>query len=314
MLVPRAEHEKLTFLNDQYLGKSFKVAVNDRAEVEALATSAPEGPLHFIFHTGFCCSTLLVNALTVPGRTMGLKEPIVLNDLALRMTEAGPQADDALLRLTLRLFARPFDEGEAVIAKASNVANRLIGPTLDARPASRAILLYSDLPSMLAAVARQGLERRIWARQLFVVLSKWISVKLDGALPNLIELPDLPLAALAWFLQVQYFREIARRYGEERVLVLDSADLLARPYETLSKASAFLDLGLDAMLDEIVQGRAFRTHSKRIGAAYSIEDRNRDLAAVQRSHGSEIQAAMQWLDRLTSSRSGPPPRRPRAAA
>ena len=294
VFVPRGEHDKLTFLNDHYFANRFAVALHDRAEVEAIAAAAPECPLHFIFHTGFCCSTLLAKALTVPGRSIGLKEPVVLNDLALH----GAESDR--LRLTLRLLARPFDQGGTVIAKASNVANKLVAPVLDSSPASRAILLSSDLRSTLLAVAKQGLDRRIWVRQLYLALSKWTSIGIAGGLPDAAELPDLPLAALAWFMQVEHFRHIARRYGSNRVQLLDGAALLARPAETLAKVSSFLDLDFDrATISAIVDGPAFHTHSKRIGAPYDSSVRDSELSAARRSHGPEIHATIRWLERVT---------------
>jgi len=302
IFVPRAGHDGLTFLTDQYFANRFEVVLNDRARIDALAQEAAQGPLHFIFHTAFCGSTLLVKALTVEGRVMGLKEPVILNDLALRNSG---QTDDELL-LTLRLLARPFDDGGAVIVKAANVANRLLDPTLRLAPTSRAILMYSDLSSMLAAIAKQGLERRIWVRQLFPALSKWAPLgKVLGAI-NALELADLQLAALTWLMQVHHFQEIAATFGEERVMLLDAAEFLGRPRQTLAAVSDFLELGLDAaMIDSIAGGPVFRSHSKNIGASYDIEQRNRDIAAAQQSHEPEIKAAMAWLQHVTARAPGP---------
>ena len=297
--VPRDMHDSLTFLNDQNFGNRFDVAIHDSGQIASFADTAPEGPLHFIFHTAFCGSTLLTKALTVPGKVMGLKEPIVLNDLALRTLRNGPSAEQQRLRLMLRLLARPFDEHGAVIVKPSNVANRLLAPTLETRPKSRAILLHSDLPGMLLGVAKAGLERRQWVRQLYVSLSQWAPGGLGQDPEKVIELADLPLAALAWFMQIRHFREIARRFGSERVMMVDCARLMARPHQTLSSVADFLELGLDAAtIDRAIHSEAFRTHSKFVGMRYNMKDRERDLAEAKRAYGREIKATITWLENL----------------
>ena len=60
-----------------------------RAEAEAwvsfddvMAMKPENAPVSFIFHSGFCRSTLLLHALDVPRTSLGLNEPGVLNSLA----------------------------------------------------------------------------------------------------------------------------------------------------------------------------------------------------------------------------------------
>src|SRR4051812_12161071 len=77
--VTRETHRAVTFLTDEYLPAAADPLVLQRAAARA-AASAP-APLHWIFHSAFCCSTLLARAVDLPGTAMGLKEPLVLNDL-----------------------------------------------------------------------------------------------------------------------------------------------------------------------------------------------------------------------------------------
>jgi hypothetical protein len=297
--VPREEHYRLTFLNDQFFQNRYPVALHDRQAIEASVGEAEQAPLRFIFHTAFCCSTLLVNALDMPGQVTGLKEPGILNDLALRLTRGTPSPHSALLELTTKLLARPFDPDGKVVVKASNVANRLIVPILETRPEARVILVYSDLQTLLLAVARHGLGRRIWARQLYQGLASWAPLPVSTGEAS--DHADLQIAALAWLMQIHVFDAVAKRFGRDRVMLLDSAYFLAEPGKTLAEASAFLGLGLDQdTLDAVVAGPVFRTHSKAIGADYGVEQRSRDEAAALQAHGREVGEAGAWLSAIAS--------------
>ncbi len=75
----RDDHRAATFLTDEYLPADGPRMVVRRAE--AIAAAPVAGPVHYIFHSAFCCSTLLARAFDAPGAAMGLKEPVVLNDL-----------------------------------------------------------------------------------------------------------------------------------------------------------------------------------------------------------------------------------------
>ena len=128
------------------------------AEVQRLSPAT--GPLHFIFHTAFCRSTLLVRALDIPGVSAGLSEPGIIASLV----NAG-QAGEPLIAPVTQLLARPWGEGEAVFVKPTNHANRLVPALMNAAPQARAILMTNPLPSFLAAVIRKGMMGRRWGRQ-----------------------------------------------------------------------------------------------------------------------------------------------------
>ena len=294
--VTRDQRDDMVFLDDRYFRNRFPVAVHRRSEIEALAQGAPEAPLHCIFHTAFCGSTLLVKALDQRGHVTGLKEPIILNGLALRPIEADPGLHRKLLELTVRLLARPLGEDRAVVVKTANIANRILAPTLDAAPQSRAILLYSVLPDFLLAVAKRGADGRTWARQLFDALSRWTDLEFVRGPEVLAERTDLEIAALAWLMQVRHFEQVANAYGQQRARLVDAADFYARPSSTLLEASEFFGLGYDpATVEAIVEGPVFTSHSKALGTNYSNADRERDTAALAETHGDEVDAAMQWL-------------------
>lgn len=112
------------------------ISVDDVRKMQAQA-----GPVHFIFHSGFCRSTLLMRALQVEGKSIALAEPGILNALA-----RYGQRNQALVDAVVRLLARPHSEGESVLIKPSNFPNRLVPSLMKSQPDARAIFVTNGLP------------------------------------------------------------------------------------------------------------------------------------------------------------------------
>ncbi|MCD1621827.1 hypothetical protein [Citromicrobium bathyomarinum] len=257
------------------------------AEVQGL--SPETGPLHFIFHTAFCRSTLLVRALDIPGVSAGLSEPGIIASLV----NAG-QAGEPLIAPVTQLLARPWGEGEAVFVKPTNHANRLVPALMNAAPQARAILMTNPLPSFLAAVIRKGMMGRRWGRQLYLEMMGYapLDLGMDGREQFL--MTDLQAAGLAWFLNQRYLDAIARQYGD-RVRVLDGDRFDGARAETLAAIGSFTGVAIDpARAEEIAQGPVFARDAK-TGADFtekSIRDREATHSAVVED---EIAKVGEWV-------------------
>ena len=70
----------------------------EEGRAAVLAARGTDAPIHFIFHSAFCLSSVLARAFDMPGTSMGLKEPMLFNDLAgWQMRGAkGPQLAQAM--------------------------------------------------------------------------------------------------------------------------------------------------------------------------------------------------------------------------
>lgn len=298
--VPRAEHDRLMFLGDEHFAGKFIKRTERAAAVAAQMPPGPAAPLHFIFHTAFCASTLLVRALDIPGKTLGLKEPDVLINLANRLTRSDDGANRQRLRLVLRLLARPFGAGETVVVKPTNFANRLLLPALEEVPEARAILLYSDLPTLLRSLVKRGMWGRIWARRLYRSAAAWTSLNPGYDAGERFELTDLQVAGLAWLMQISHFDEVARRLPE-RTMVVDSESLLAHPARTLLRAAEFFGVELDAAeADAIAGGPVFSRHSKFAQKDYSVAAREAEHDAAVAAHGEEIDMVVKWVEAVAA--------------
>ena len=284
----RDDHRAATFLTADYLPQDAATIVVRRAD--AVAAAPLPAPLHYVFHSAFCCSTLLARAFDAPGVAMGLKEPVLFNDLVGWKTRGAAAADlAAVLDDGLTLLARPFAPSEAVVIKPSNIANGFASAMLTVRPASRALLLHAPLPVYLGSVARKGMWGRVWVRDLLVKQLKdgmaWPGMRAE----DFIGQTDLQAAAIGWLAQHALFTRLVARYPA-RVRTLDSETLMADPATAMTALGNLFGLALD--VPAVVAGPAFARHSK-TGAAFDAAAR----AAEARADGlyaEEIDKVATW--------------------
>ncbi len=296
--VPRADRDRLMFLSEEHYAGKFAKRTEPVANLDAEAV--PGAPLHFIFHTAFCASTLMARALDIPGRATALKEPDVLINLANRLTRSDDLANRRRLRLVLRLLARPFGPGESVIVKPTNFANRLLLPVMEEMPEARAVLLFSDLPTLLRSLVKRGMWGRIWARRLYRSASAWTTLDPGYDAGELFELTDLQVAGLAWLMQIRHFDQAARRLPD-RTMVIDSADFLAGPPATLQRLGGFLGVPIDAAeAGAVAGGPVFSRHSKFAQRDYSVEAREAEHDAAVAAHGEEIDMVIKWVESVAA--------------
>ncbi len=296
VLVPRAARAGLMFLSDEHFAGNFAKESFPAAAMAAEVAAAGRASIHFIFHTSFCCSTLFARALDVSEVTSVLKEPDVLINLANRLIRSDDGANRQRLDLVLRLLERPLAPGETVIVKPTNFANRLLEPTLALRPDSRAVLLYSDVETFLRSLLKRGMFGRIFGRQLFNQMTGWSPLKFGYDAKQLLEQTDVQIAAIAWLMQIHQFDSVARTFGPERVMLLDSAALLADPAAAIDRAQALFGLGLDrAQVEAISSGPVFSKHSKFSDRDYSAKVREEEHKAATEAHSEELAMVVKWI-------------------
>lgn len=300
VFVTREDHGHLMFLSDEHFKDQFRKVTYPASEIAAHVREAAQAPIHFIFHTSFCCSTLMLKALDVPGCAFGLREPDVLINLANRFMRSDDASNRERLRLVLRLLARPFEPGESIIVKPTNFANRLAMPALEISPESRAVLLYSDARTLLRSILKRGMWGRIWGRKLFQSAALWSSLDFGFSPEQAFVLTDLQALGLGWLMQMHQFGELARLMGE-RVTIVDSADFLEDPAKTLRRISCLFELNLDqSLVDEVVNGPTFNRHSKFSERGYGRAERTADHSAAEAAHHEELEMVVTWVETVAA--------------
>ena len=298
--VPRAQRDALMFLSEEHFRGEFPKSTRPVEIIEKELPHAAAAPLHFIFHTAFCASTLLARAFEIAGVAATLREPDVLINLANRFARNEDRGNRGRLDLVLKLLARPYAPHEAVIVKPTNFANRLLLPVMEARPESRAVLLHSDLPTLLRSLAKRGMWGRIWARKLYRSMSAWTDLTTGFDAGEIFELTDLQVAGLAWLMQVSHFDRAKRELGN-RALILDSTDFLANPAMHLQAVARHFGLALDeAAARAIADGDVFSRHSKFSQRDYSVEAREAEHDAAVAAHGEEIDMVVKWVEAVAA--------------
>jgi len=298
--LPRETQREMVFLDPRFMPPGAQSEPAPIAELGADVVRHQAGPLHFIFHTGFCCSTLLARALDIPGVSMGIKEPSVLASFAQYWSNSrrAPGALEALT-ITLNLLSRPLMRGEAQIVKPSTVVNHIIPQLLHARPDAKAIVLFSSLDSFLRAIARRGLDGRIFARELFHQFAPVIPLDAGFDDEDPVLLADLQIAAQAWLMQASFMDALAKRFGTSRVRVLNADTLLQNPMGALSAVGAFFNLGLTPEIARAVaEGPVFQEHAKEPGRPFNADAQRAQHIETGALHGEELMRTKDWARAL----------------
>jgi hypothetical protein len=293
----RDAHDAATFITDEYLVNDPNTVVVDRRKmVDALPTGTA---LHFIIHSAFCASTMLARGFNLPGVSMGLKEPVLLNDIVgWRRRGAEPKAVAERLDHGLRMLSRPFGHDTAVIVKPSNVFNSLVPAALTIRPEAKAVLLHAPLPVFLISVARKGLWCRLWCRELLEGLLTDGIVDLGFGPQDYFRQSDLQVAAVGWLAQHRLFASLATKFGPERISTLDSERLTADPMAALVSAGKFFGLNMPQI--DVGKSNAFTTHSKS-GGNFTTADRVVEHKAAAEAHADEIEKVLVWAEAVAKA-------------
>ncbi|GMM94016.1 hypothetical protein [Qipengyuania sp. MTN3-11] len=287
--LPRKERRAYHLLTHVDLAKVKRAIVPRDA---AMAHAPQPVPLHAILHCGLGGSTLLADALDLPGRITVLKEPPLLNDLVGDTVRSG-RSDEALLNLSLALLARPFSPKEVVVAKASGPANALLADIATRNHSMRTICQIMPLDRWLATAARKGLAGRLWGRRLLIGLNNGGQVPLELNDSELSAMTDLQMAAMGWLSITHHMHRVRMVRGPKQLLVSRSEALFERPERTVGEVADFLDdrgTSLPPLPPELLS-----VHAK-TREPYSPGQRRGEIEAALTTHGKEIDLLVRWAE------------------
>ncbi len=303
--VPRDVHRQCTFITDEHLPNIDQFKAIDRSQLPKMLPNT--APIHFIFHSAYCCSTMLARAFDIEGVSMGLKEPVVLNDMiGWRRRGADPAKQHQVIKQSLNLLARPLGDDHAVIIKPSNICNPLAIEMLRMRPDAKALLLYAPIESFLKSIAKKEMWGRIWVRDVLIGTLKDGYAVGGFSQDELLQLTDLQVAAIGWLSQHALFSRIIEAIGPDRVRTLDSETFLSRSRDTIKALADLYELDLaHEQISSVLQGPAFNSHSKldqtKPGEVFDANARQQEQQKVAELHGAEIEMVATWTKAVAES-------------
>lgn len=294
--IDREDLHKSSFLDQRISAKDNTLVTHDIQAALGVSTEKPGEVPVFIFHTAFCCSTLLARSLDMPGKTLVFREPLTLLQLAdlKRGFSKAPFEYHRLLMRTMQFLTDLSVCEEKIIIKPTNLANNLITDLIAVYPTTRILLLHDDLEPFIISVLKRP-DESVTGMNLF--LKRFLADNpadlhfLDAQISGKLHLQ----AALAWALQKS---ELNKAMGEQssQIRTIHTSDFLTRPETILSEASKWLNLDLDKnSFNGITDTPLWGLNAKHPEKRYDVEQRAKEQREFQSRFAPMIEEARTWL-------------------
>jgi hypothetical protein len=293
---------------------SFVDGRNPITTTEPLATSlsemiaaAPQGEGQtdrLLFNSSFCGSTQLARLLDVPGRSLVLKEPRCLTDIAawkVFNTRDGLPSDrlNSVLNFTRTALRREFTPGETVSVKVASQGNALLDTLAEQPDTIRPVFITISRKNFLRAIFRGGVERMHYAAKIAWNLATDVSQG-DSLLKEATAVSRDPLtraanlAILAQSFQANAFKRAAKAGGWNADNVIDLEDITKSPLEAAAKAAKALNLDIGENDIERNLARLDGRYSKEPGKHFSKEQQREEDRRVDHEHARVFADALKW--------------------
>ena len=250
-------------------------------------------PVHYIFHSAFCGSTLLSRALDEPGRCLSIREPYALTQLS-AFKRANPAyvaqwaAWPQLLKLTLYFIARGYDDNEVTVIKPTNSANNLIPDLLALNTNTQALMLSTSLQQFLVSNLKKGEGFHPFCQTLVAQLNDDTGYCDKHQIQNIDALTPLQQAALVWQMHQLQFKQAKHALSFDQFMQDKPA--------TLARCNQLFGLGLSsAQLDNKLGSEIFKRHAKEQKGDYTQREKQLEDAEINAKYGEDIEQTVDWL-------------------
>ncbi|TZF91758.1 hypothetical protein [Cognatilysobacter lacus] len=261
----------------------------------AIPPQLPAGRLGWLFHTSFCCSTLLARALHLAPNQVVLKEPLLLRRLG-DARHSGWPVDD-FLRPVVGLLARPWSAAGSVVIKPTHAALNIAADLMRTTPGSRALLLTSSVEDFVVSNIKKAPETQSRIPELAerALRTCTLAARLP---PAALAPPDLLCAAaLQWAAQRELGADLLRAFGNATLRTLDASQLLGDPVGVARVANAWLG---EPQLDTALRARAAAVstrNAKATAVPYDGKQRERDVMSIRQRFEAPVGRALAWYER-----------------
>ena len=279
---------------DESVFLDHRIALAERRPLDVardgLALPPPATPA-WLFHTSFCCSTLLARALHASPAVEVLKEPFALRRLS-DARHAGAGIDEWIDPVA-RLLARRWHAGSRTVIKPTHVALNLAPALLAATPGAPAVLLHSGLADFIVSNLKKPPETKDKVGRLAARL-----VADAGWPPALLERAGQAsgwagLVAAQW-LATMALADAALAAAPDRVLPLRDRELLADVPAQVARVATHLGLPVSPSTLALRAAAEAGRHAKATDVAYDAAQREREASMLRERFAPMIDAALAW--------------------
>ncbi len=246
----------------------------------------------WIFHTGYCCSTLLARCFEHDAHVHVVKEPWILLDVAHATNAAiflDPEDRLDILRLVIALLSRRFAGQSAVIIKPGALVNILFEDVMAVSAGVRCLLLYQDLEDHLCQVLKYP-DRRTLARNRARLLAAEATRLFGTEHGYRDDLSDGQAAALVWQVWRRRFGDISRTAASTSTLLSMSAEeFLSAPISQYRRVRSHFCLG-----EGDAPSAPLTRHAKAVHRIYNPSVRQDDLRRAREDFAVELREALDW--------------------
>lgn len=272
----------------------------DMQWVEQACQSLPWQATSVIFHTAFCGSTLMAQALDCLFNCLSLKEPDALSNLLYYLRNAPPYHPIAEnFNLVMSLLSRRYHEQQGVVIKANDNANPLITDLIQWPHDVPILFMYTPLQEFLAGCLKAD-NRREWIRGRYQMLTPTLQAQFgDTATTNIGDNDFSKMAAVYWSYNISLFlnawQQVKNDANKSRLLrSLDFNFMLAHAPESVQTCGEFFGLHPISGADwDTRLGELFGVYSKNSNFTYSPEQRALDIIRVLEESADHVDVAEQ---------------------
>jgi hypothetical protein len=267
--------------------------------LQAVCEKVPWQPAAFIFHTAFCGSTLMSQALDSLFNTLPLREPEAAGNLLYYLhTDAAEREKKRWLECTMRLLSRRYDSRQKAVIKTNDHANRLMDHVRAWRNDVPALFMYTPLNEFLAGCLKAQ-NRREWIRSRYRALGTAVQgVFGDNEIPEPADNAYGEMAALYWSYNIALFYQGWRK-DTANLRSLEFNRMLAAPLEAVRACGELFELNpLPDIDDNSEIDRLFGTYSKNRKIQYSPEQRHKDIQQIIANNQEHLHAATDLAKQL----------------
>lgn len=296
--VNREDFTDTTFLYSGQFPKVGASLISQSFQETVQSFASDTNVASYIFHTAFCCSTLLAKALDNPGKTLALKEPEVIVDLAHIRRQSSGDMDNwgRLAELTFKLMDTSFAKGEKNIIKPTNLANNILEALLLSPIKRPVFIIYSDLKSFLISLLKKKEEGRVFGRKLFNILSlDFPELRTEIGERMLFTMTDLQIGALAWHMQMNYLLKMMALPRGQNIKTLHCDDFLNNISHNLLNVSQYLECPLSPEeVSQRINSDIFKKNSKFGNQDFQENARAQENKAIQSDYDDILDKIIEW--------------------